>query len=358
MDFSFEQFEKAYKEYMISNPIRRIDFTFYFHVNFPFEESFDFLGKRVNVFYGDIAIKNDFIKKAIEWNERNHLLSEDFFQDRTNKGYRLISVTINTYSLEKAYIDFEELLYNLKGIIEYYRGKGVFFYNYGAINKINFSYFNLPEFFIVDFNNQSLFYWITTKLKDVDIAINLMESNQFEIMSNIDKFKDIPNKGSIFSLLLSTFQLYGKAVSSEFRASAFQFFWNILEIVTLSGNNNGSTSYVIKKLKAFYKDEYLEMYERSINEIGDIRNKLVHEGIDKVNQLHLNFIKSLVEGCIKILLSNINRVNTIAKLEVCFRVRSLPIKLLKEEVEILQDIIEKRKTNDNAPTITGEQNKK
>ncbi|MFX7567179.1 hypothetical protein ABTJ77_19755, partial [Acinetobacter baumannii] len=81
-----------------------------------------------------------------------------------------------------------------------------------------------------------------------------------------------------------------------FRASAFQFFWNILEIVTLSGNNNGSTSYVIKKLKAFYKDEYLEMYERSINEIGDIRNKLVHEGIDKVNQLHLNFIKSLVEG--------------------------------------------------------------
>lgn len=329
IDINYKNFQSEKKCLLPSDKIS--EFIFYSLINYSMFENIDILGKHIKrVDQKDEQVILDKIRKV-----NSHI---DFFENEGNlldEGFFFIETKIESYDFEDAFLKYYSVYSLLKSVLEFVLQSGLHTFFFGANKKILAKLPHTP--FIFYLNNKAsrlvLFYdHYATDLEQVPHnATNLSFAKKL-----LNFFKDDFCKSDLKFLLADCFRLYNKGIDNLYTEYRFLFLWNALEKLTCSEQKGGKTDEVIKRIKPF-DEKFCNMYCNYLKHLAEMRNNLVHKGINEVDDLSVNVLKILLETCLRVLISKFNELPTINHLNQFYMLWSetpTNLNVLKEVIDV------------------------
>ena len=196
----------------------------------------------------------------------------------------------------------------------------VFVFEDKSLEKILYSTYRIPEEYKLSLKN-----------------IEIIE----DIINDLNKIKNRKLKKLIFN----AFEKYYSALKESKYSACFIQLWNVIELLLLN-NPELKEKEIIKRLKSIFREgwELKKDYDEMIDLIYQKRNLLVHESEDKITEVDRNFIKRLVDVLLEVSINICLKVKNIQTLEFYYQNLRKPVRILKQEKEILDELINDKST--------------
>lgn len=139
-------------------------------------------------------------------------------------------------------------------------------------------------------------------------------------------FTNKANNNSILYLLSICLRLYSQAMDEQFHNSCFIGFWQIAEALTFSQDFGGRTDIVATRLEKFLS--YTKLPEPKgkvlLQYFCKLRNDIVHQGLNNVDENHVNTFKVIIETAFMWILNHRNVIKTTKSLKIWYETISKP----------------------------------
>lgn len=200
-----------------------------------------------------------------------------------------------------------------------------------------------PEvIFGISKSKENTFLTFMTQHKNSNIKTLTLKDNPY--FRKLINFLSSSYKGkSTQELLSDIFRLYSKAMDEADLPYCYLIFWQIAERISLA-DQGGTINEQVKRKLLFYtepNDEYnLKSY---FDKLSTKRNKLVHRGIDIIEESDLNILKSICDYAILWIFKNRKSIKSINHLESFYMLRDKSSTELSTYSDIVNFIKKNRK---------------
>ena len=296
--FDALSFKSSIEQYYNINRKAISIFRYYIFSDLFFAESI----KVGNILFEKVNDGNSVVERIRNNNE--NLFSNRITDEDLNNSLQFPMVCAKVYAPtpKDAYEKFYKGYSLIKGISEYSYNRGKWKSSIGEPARRSFSIFSHPLFvFEVADSSANIYAYDTTFLPKLKIAKRDSEKD-IEIASTLTIFKKEHKHRNIIDIIGKCFRLYDSAISHPYKELSFRLYWNLLEEITNSLSFKGNSDKVIERSLKLIGKGIEESYPGIIKELPKIRNKSVHQGIDEIRDVHVNFMKYLSEHSIKILM--------------------------------------------------------
>ena len=224
---------------------------------------------------------------------QNYKVLKKFKEEKRGsiKSFLVTKVTGN--SIEDSWMEVSNNVYTLIGILTHIQ----FNFRYGWTEhfeerrKINFP---------------TKIYSKSTRQESLELAYdfkstkNITEFDSKKIArfnKMLRKYRTVPLRNSIDSLLLGSFLVYGYSMNSVSVYSSYLNFWQIIELLTLSEEFGGQTNKIVNRIRWLIEEKLDEpnIAEFTLKSIAEKRNDLVHRGIVEIDQEDSNILKFICD---------------------------------------------------------------
>jgi hypothetical protein len=165
----------------------------------------------------------------------------------------------------------------------------------------------------------------------------------------LNVLKKKPKDNSLLDLISDIFRLYSQAMEEYDLQYGFLKFWQIAERIALS-DPCGPSANTIKKRIIYFTNPTPEFdLSPYIERLSTKRNKLVHSGIDEIEESDFNILKSICERAIVWLYTRRMNIKTIHHLELFYTSKDFDQNKIKATLETLTYLNKERKNNSTGP---------
>lgn len=173
-----------------------------------------------------------------------------------------------------------------------------------------------------------------------DVKIVALSENDLEqgkwFLKKLHPPKD---EQDVMVLLVEAVQLYGVALDTRHKASAFLSFWQVLEVLTYRGESGYKIENLVKRVKTLLRDNLMLCDVLDI--CGQMRNRYAHRGeFTDDDMSNVSMLKAVVDRAFSTLFKIYPMFETWKELEAFYNSSAKPIEALREEQKILSSIVD------------------
>lgn len=286
-------------------------------------------------------LKNNTEFLLYEWGEFNIALLD-------NSPYYFLEFCVHGTYVNDCYDKFHSTFLLFRGITEFYYSHDMWSFKSGKHVPRNEPMILHPPFAYIpgsDFSDIHFFHNRQTKKLFDDF---LIEKGTEEIQATFKTFEDTIQDGTTKSILSSCFRLFGLSMDARTWEHSFLYLWNILDEITLSQDFRGNTQRVLERCIRFYPPEWGKLYQNKIRSLAEVRNNLVHKGITEITDIEVGILKIICVNAIKVILQNIDNIQTIEQLRLFYELKDVPTESLVKRKEFIDFVIKHRTEKSNA----------
>lgn len=257
-----------------------------------------------------------------------------------NRKCRYLVIESNGSSLYNAWKNIEPTFNVLRGLFE-------FILSYGQ-----WTFFTIPNFRTMVKHPETV-YGISSDSKQEFLKFILLKTKPglIEFKKNqipgLNKYLNVlkkkPKENSLINLISDIFRIYSQAMEEYDLQYGFLKFWQMAERIALSDPGGPSASTVKKRLTFFTNPTPDFDMTPYIEKLSIKRNKLVHRGIDDIEESDFNILKSICERAIVWLYSKRRNFITLHHLELYYTSKDLDQNKINATIETLAYIKKERK---------------
>lgn len=342
--FNYEQFDKLCKtsieHYRLEQTIK-----YYLPVNYDIEKKFQLSSipiKRVTS-----VKKHKSIVKAINGYRINSKHYEFNFDLLDENSYYFLEFTLTGVDYDECYDRFYTTFLLLRGILEFGYFSNMFSFKFGRHNPKDTSLIVHPPFVYIESKayKSDLHFFKNRQTKVVTREYTVKEGAE-SVTGLIRLLRDECQENTTIYLLSNCIRLYSLAVDSSTWEHSFLYLWNILDEITLSQKSRGNTQIVLERCIRFTDDDFINLYRNKVYSLVNVRNNLVHKGINKIADTDVGLLKLIAVNTMFFLFEEIDNIAHLEQLELVYELKNVNIESLIRRQKIIDTIITRR-TNEN-----------
>jgi hypothetical protein len=173
----------------------------------------------------------------------------------------------------------------------------------------------------------------------VDVSSDITHSDLIKNTEKVLKKLNSIKNGTLRDILLEAIDRHNDALDEYTKKGhSFLNFWQVLELITLSGRYNLKEKEVCRRIVSLFKER--EPFVDVVEAIRVKRNQLVHDGkFSEFNIDDIHMISGICQGGIMFLLNNANKFGNVDGLDYFYRnVNTVPkgIKIKKTILKFIE----------------------
>ncbi len=248
---------------------------------------------------------------------------------------KFLIVELSGLTLYDSYKKIEPTFNLLRGIIDLVVTNST--YNMLTMQMQSQTKIEHPENILSINENQEFLYlnFLVPKFNPRNKNLILKDYQKKKIIEYINYFNNI-EKSSIKHFLTDCFRLYSNAMEQEYKHNSFLSFWQLSEKLSLKDINSGKNETVVKRLKFISKKHFHIELKGVLSNHSNLRNDIVHRGIDSVTDDDIAILKYLNERIILWIIENSKKIKTVSHYTKYFQF----IEMNNSEKRVIKEMIE------------------